>query len=100
MEMVEIYKKAIGAENKDSLDILRARNFLVTKDGEEHLTNSGVLLFAEDPSIFFPTARVRVIKLEGTEMHTGAELNIVKDKTFALPLYKVIKETQKSIKRI
>ena len=64
------------------------------KDGEEHLTNSGILLFAEDPSIFFPTARVRVIKFDGTEMHTGAELNIVKDKTFALPLYKVIKETQ------
>lgn len=97
MEMVEIYKKAIGAENKDSLDVLRARNFLVKKDGEEHLTNSGILLFAEDPSIFFPTARVRVIKLEGTEMHTGAELNIVKDKTFALPLYKVIKETQKFV---
>ena len=46
MEMVEIYKKAIGAENKDSLDVLRARNFLVKKDGEEHLTNSGILLFA------------------------------------------------------
>ena len=94
MEMVEIYKKAIGAENRDSLDVLRARNFLVKKDGEEHLTNSGILLFAEDPSIFFPTARVRVIKFDGTQMHTGAELNIVKDKTFALPLYKVIKETQ------
>lgn len=97
MEMVEIYKKAIGAENKNSLDILRARNFLIKKDGEEHLTNSGILLFAKDPSIFFPTARVRVIKFDGTQMHTGAELNIVKDKTFALPLYKVIKETQKFV---
>ena len=94
MEMVEIYKKAIGAENKDSLEVLRARNFLVKKDGQEYLTNSGILLFSEDPSIFFPTARVRVIKFDGTEMHTGAELNIIKDKTFALPLYKVIKETQ------
>lgn len=35
-----------------------------------------------------------MIKFDGTEMHTRAELNIVKDKTFALPLYKVIKETQ------
>lgn len=97
MEMVEIYKKAIEADNKNPLDILRARNFLVKKDGEEHLTNSGILLFAKDPSIFFPTARVRVIKFEGTQMHTGAELNIIKDKTFALPLYKVIIETQKFV---
>ncbi|MBR0351514.1 MAG: putative DNA binding domain-containing protein [Clostridia bacterium] len=97
LDMVNIYKKAIGADEKDSIELLRARNFLVKKDGEEHLTNSGVLLFAEDPSIFFPTARVRVIKFDGTEMHTGAELNIVKDKTFALPLYKVIKETQKFV---
>ena len=94
MEMVEIYQKAIGAENKEPLDVLRARNFLVRKDGEEYLTNSGILLFSEDPSIFFPTARVRVIKFDGIEMHTGAELNIVKDKTFALPLYKVIKATR------
>lgn len=97
MEMVDIYKKAISAEDKDSLDVLRARNFLIKKEEEEYLTNSGILLFAKDPSIFFPTARVRVIKFDGTEMHTGAELNIVKDKTFALPLYKVIKETQKFV---
>ena len=80
MEMVDIYKKAIGAEDMDSLDVLRARNFLIKKENVEYLTNSGILLFAKDPSIFFPTARVRVIKFEGTEMHTGAELNIVKDK--------------------
>lgn len=28
-------------------------------------------------------------------MQTGADLNIVKDKTFAMPLYKQIKESQK-----
>lgn len=97
MEMVDIYKKAIGADDKESLDVLRARNFLIKKQKEEYLTNSGILLFAKDPSIFFPTARVRVIKFDGTKMHTGAELNIIKDKTFALPLYKVIKETQKFV---
>ena len=97
MDMVEIYKKAIAAKNKNSLDVLRARNFLVKKDNIEYLTNSGTLLFAKDPSIFFPTARVRVIKFDGTKMHTGRELNIIKDKTFALPLYKVIKETQKFV---
>ena len=99
LNMVEIYKSAIGAEEKDLLDVLRARRFLIKEDisKKEFLTNAGVLLFAKDPSIFFPTARVRVVKFEGKEMQTGADLNIIKDKTFALPLYKLIKETQKFV---
>lgn len=93
LDMVKIYKDSIGANDIDSLDLLRARKFLVKRDGKEYLTNSGVLLFSKDPSVFFPSARVRVIKFEGTKMETGRNLNIIKEKTFALPLYKAIKET-------
>lgn len=99
LDMVEIYKNAISANEQDLLDILRARRFLIKDDitRKECLTNAGTLLFAKDPSLFFPTARVRVIKLEGKEMQTGVDLNIVKDKTFAMPLYKQIKESQKFV---
>lgn len=99
LDMVEIYKKAIGANEQDLLEILRARRYLLIDDltGRECLTNAGTLLFSKDPSLFFPTARIRVIKFEGNEMQTGANLNIIKDKTFALPLYKQIKETQKFV---
>lgn len=99
LDMVEIYKNAISANEQDLLDILRARRFLIKDDitRKECLTNVGTLLFAKDPSLFFPTARVRVIKFEGKEMQTGADLNIVKDKTFAMPLYKQIKESQKFV---
>lgn len=93
LDMVKIYKESIGANYIDSLDLLRARKFLVKRDGKEYLTNSGVSLFSKDPSVFFPSARVRVIKFEGTKMETGRNLNIIKEKTFALPLYKTIKET-------
>lgn len=93
LDMVKIYKENIGAHDIDSLDLLRARKFLVKRDGKEYLTNSGVLLFSKDPSVFFPSARVRVIKFEGTKMETGKNLNIIKEKTFSLPLYKAIKET-------
>ena len=77
--MVEIYKNAISANEQDLLDILRARRFLIKDDitRKECLTNAGTLLFAKNPSLFFPTARVRVIKFEGKEMQTGADLNIV-----------------------
>ena len=99
LDMVEIYKNAISANEQDLLDILRARRFLIKDDitRKECLTNAGTLLFAKNPSLFFPTARVRVIKFEGKEMQTGADLNIVKDKTFAMPLYKQIKESQKFV---
>ena len=99
LDMVEIYKNAISANEQDLLDILRARRFLIKDDitKKECLTNAGTLLFAKDPSLFFPTARVRVIKFEGKEMQTGADLNIVKDKTFAMPIYKQIKESQKFV---
>ncbi len=96
LDMVEIYRKAIGAEEKELLDVLRSRRFLQKADfsEKEHLTNAGTLLFAKDPSLFFPSARIRIVKFDGTEMKTGASLNIIKDKTFALPLYKQIKESQ------
>ena len=99
LDMVEIYKNAINADEQDLIDILRARRFLIKDDitKKECLTNAGTLLFAKDPSLFFPTARVRVIKFEGKEMQTGVDLNIVKDKTFAMPLYKQIKESQKFV---
>ena len=99
IQMVETYKKAIGADEQDLLDILRARRFLIKDDitKKEYLTNAGTLLFAKDPSLFFPTARIRIIKFEGKETQTGADLNIVKDKTFAMPLYKQIKESQKFV---
>ena len=99
LDMVKIYKNAISANEQDLLDILRARRFFIKDDitKKECLTNAGTLLFAKDPSLFFPTARVRVVKFEGKEMQTGADLNIVKDKTFAMPLYKQIKESQKFV---
>lgn len=91
-EMVGIYAKAIGADNKDYLDILRARRFLVERNGIEYLTIAGALLFAKDPTVFFPCARVRIVKYDGTYMQTGENLNIIKEKFFRLPLYKAIKE--------
>ena len=99
LDMVETYKVAIGANETELLEVLRARRFLIKDDmsQKEFLTNAGTLLFAKDPSVFFPTARIRVIKFEGIEMQTGADLNIVKDKTFAMPLYKQIKETQRFV---
>lgn len=98
VDMAEMYSKCINAENKHYLDVLRARRFINKVKDEEHLTNAGVLLFSKDPTVFFPCSRVRVIKYEGTSMQTGENLNIIKEETFRLPLYKLIIEVQKFIK--
>lgn len=93
-DMVKMYKESIGANNTDELELLRARKFLIKREDKYYLTNAGVLLFSKDPTVFFPSARVRVIKFDGIKMETGKRMNIVKEKTFSLPLYKAIKETQ------
>lgn len=98
-EMVNIYKEKIGASDKNYLDILRAKGFLKkAKNGNEYLTNAGVILFAKDPSVIFPCTRIRVIKYEGIYAKTGENLNTIKDESFGLPLYKAIIATQNFIR--
>lgn len=95
-DIVEIYKKRIGTD-ASSTDVLKARGFLREKQGELHLTKSGMLLFGKNPSVFLPSARVRVIKFEGTDFQVGTNMNIVKDRTFDKCLYKVIEEAKSFI---
>ena len=66
--------------------VLRSRGLL--KGG--HLTNAGILLFAENPTLFMPWARVRVLRYDGVKRETGQRLNIVKDRTFEGPIPKVV----------
>ena len=84
-EVMARYKKELGTNVPDE-QVLRSRGFFV--DG--HLTNAGVLIFAENPTRFIPCARVRVIRFDGNKMQTGRRLNIVKERTFDGPLPKVI----------
>ena len=60
------------------------------RDGK--LTVAGALLFAQDPSVMMPQARVRVLRYDGVKMETGKRLNITKERTFCGPLPKVIQD--------
>ena len=85
VELMARYKARIGAQVSDE-QVLASRGMLV--DG--HLTNAGVLLFAEYPAKFMPWARVRVIKFDGKKMETGKRTNVVKERTFDGPLPRAI----------
>lgn len=96
LDIMELYKQKIGT-NLTNEQILKARGFLREKNGKLCLTKAGMLLFGKNPSIYLPSARVRVLKFEGTEFQVGTQMNIVKDRTFDNCLYKIIEQAREFI---
>ena len=94
LEVMEIYKDKIGATNLSNEQVLKARGFLVEDNGKLCFTKAGMLLFGKNPSVYLPSARVRVLKFEGTNFQVGTEMNIVKDRTFDKRLYKTLEEAR------
>ena len=41
-----------------------------------------MLLFGKNPKHFFPRARIRFVRYEGTEARVGARMNVIKDVMF------------------
>ena len=92
-EMVELYRKRIGTD-LTNVEVLKARGFIREKNNTFYFTKAGMLLFGKSPTIYLPSARVRVLKFEGSEFQVGTEMNIVKDKTFDSCLYKTIEQAK------
>lgn len=92
-DMVTLYKRKLGTKVSTE-QILKARGFLREKQGDLHLTKAGMLLFGKNPSVYLPSARVRVLKFEGNDFQVGTEMNIVKDRTFDSCLYKTIEQAR------
>ena len=91
-EVMDRYRAKLGTD-AGTEQILHSRGMLA--DG--HLTNAGVLLFSRNPTQFIPCARVRFLRIEGTELRTGSRMNIVKDRTFDGPLPKTIEDAKAMI---
>ncbi len=96
LDMVNLYRERLGTDIPYE-QILKARGFLKEVHGELHLTKAGMLLFGKNPTIYLPSARVRVLKFEGREFQLGTEMNIIKDKTFDSCLYKTIEQAKEFI---
>ena len=89
-DLIERYKQHIGADGLPAEQVLRARGFLVEKDGTAHLTNAAVLLFARNVRQFYPNCRIRFVRYDGTQAGSGTGLNIIKDVNIEYPLLKII----------
>ena len=82
MNAVNEYIKIIGY-SKSALEYLYENNdFVKEADGRQKVSNACILLFGKRPQRFFPRARTRFIRYEGTEEKVGTEMNVVKDVTF------------------
>jgi len=81
-KLVKAYTNRIGY-SKPPLTYLRENNgFLQDAQGQEKVSAAAVLLFGKAPQNYFPRARVRFIRYEGTEEKTGSEMNVIKDVSF------------------
>lgn len=89
-ELIALYKKKIGAENVDTEQMLRARGFIKKMNGEPHLTNAAVLLFAENIQQFYPNCRIRFLRYDGTVEQVGTNINIIKDVNIEYPILRII----------
>ena len=92
-DVMKLYKERLNTESSFE-EILKARGFLRERNGKFHLTKAGMLLFGKNPSVYLPSARVRVLKFEGTDFQVGTAMNIVKDRTFDSCLYKTIEQAR------
>ncbi|HFI0129995.1 TPA: ATP-binding protein [Streptococcus suis] len=81
--LVQEFKNRFDISDRSTEEILKARRFLI--NGK--LTKAAILLFGKYPSAFFPQARVRFQRFDGTDMGTGSSFNVIKEVTFddALP---------------
>ena len=93
MRAVEDYIKVISY-GKSAMEFLCENNdFVKEADGKQKVSNACILLFGKKPQRFFPRARTRFIRYEGTEEKVGTEMNVVKDVTFEGSILSQIKKT-------
>ena len=78
---------------KSPLEYLKEnRGFIKEKDDEIQISTAAILLFGKNPQNFFPRARIRFIRYEGTEEKFGTEMNVIKDVIFEGTLLNMINE--------
>lgn len=62
-------------------------------DGREEMSGAALLLFGKEPQRFFPRARVRFIRYDGTEAKVGTEMNVIKDKMFEGKILDMVRQS-------
>lgn len=90
------YRKGVEAFIRENSFLAQVEDFHGST--KEYLTGAAVLMFSKNPQKFFPRARVRIIRYEGTEAKVGRKMNVVKDEIFEGPIRSMTKEVLAFVK--
>lgn len=93
-ELISEYKEKLDASHLPTEQVLKARAFIKSQDGNNYLTNAAVLLFAKNITQFYPNCRVRFVRYDGNSAQVGTRMNIIKDKNIECNILKLIDETR------
>ena len=92
MSLVASYIDKIGY-SKSPIEYLKEnKGFIKEKNGQAQINGAAILLFGKNPQMFFPRARIRFIRYEGTEEKFGAQMNVIKDVIFEGTILKMIED--------
>ena len=90
LAFVKGYIDQIGY-SKTPIEYLKEnKGFVKEKNGEVQISSAAMLLFGKNPQLYFPRARVRFIRYEGTEEQVGAQMNVIKDIIFEGNILKIV----------
>jgi len=93
MDFVQEYISKIGY-SKTSLEYLKEnKGFVKEKNGKLLISTAAILLFGKHPQTYYPRARVRFIRYEGTEEKFGTHMNVIKDVIFEGNILKMVKDS-------
>lgn len=79
---VKAYTEKLGYRKSPEEYLRENKEFVSEKGGKEAVSAAAMLLFGRNPKRFFPRARIRFVRYEGTEAKVGAEMNVIKDVVF------------------
>ena len=98
MNCVNEYTSLLGYSKPPETYLWENNDFIRTvKNDSIEISTACILLFGKKPQRFFPRARTRFIRFQGTEEKTGTEMNVIKDVTFEGTILNQIRETVKFI---
>ncbi len=90
LDFVKNYIDQIGYSKTPMEYLKENKGFVKEKNGVTQISSAAILLFGKNPQLFFPRARVRFIRYEGTEEQVGTEMNVIKDVIFEGTILKII----------
>lgn len=93
MSAVSAYCDKIGYGKSPEEYIRQNKDYIVNVNGREEMSGAAILLFGRNPQQFFKRARVRFIRYEGTEAKVGAQMNVIKDKSFGGRILDVVEQS-------